>query len=152
MTTDADRLPAIVAAWLTSARERTHYEGCDTGHAECAIRWLAKQLEAAWAELALWRKATGRDDAERLDFELGRAGIDTHLQVLAELREAALVKVAGLEAERDQLREALKPLADYIADGRRSLCDDDQEIGGGFCKGVTIGHCRRARALLEGKP
>lgn len=40
--------------------------------------------EEAAREIALWKKATGRDDPKALDLELGHAGIDAHLRVLSE--------------------------------------------------------------------
>lgn len=59
------------------------------------------------AELAAWRKATGKDDPEMLGFELGRAGIDTHLRVLNELH----VRSNTRANDADQALATLKGIA-----------------------------------------
>ena len=71
------------------------------GPAPGEIRRFVVGLDALRAEVALWKKVTGRDDAEALDFELGRAGIDTHLKVLMELRDKACAERDAACAERD---------------------------------------------------
>ena len=75
---------------------------------------LFDKVDAALAEVALWKKATGRDDAEALDLELGRAGIDTHLRVLNEMRLKA-------ERERDKMRTALGGLIQALRVGPNAL-------------------------------
>lgn len=62
--------------------------------------WKAR-AEKAEAEVAAWRRATGRDDAEALDFELGRAGIDAHLRVLEGQRDEWRRRAEGLGALPD---------------------------------------------------
>lgn len=64
--------------------------------------WKAR-AEKAEAEVAAWRRATGRDDAETLDFELGRAGIDVHLRVLEGQRDEWRKRAEGLGAENERL-------------------------------------------------
>jgi len=53
------------------------------------------------AEIAAWKRATGRDDPEALDLKLGRAGIDTHLRVLMEQRDEWMKRAEGLGALPD---------------------------------------------------
>jgi hypothetical protein len=87
-------------------------------HVAAAERAMRERDEAR-AEVALWKKVTGRDDAEGLDFALGRAGIDYHLDLLTKMRDAANARAERACAEAARLREALE-----VADGSHRHADD----------------------------
>jgi regulator of replication initiation timing len=89
-------------------RDEARYQ-CDVldGWRTCAEEWKVRALKAevalseSQASVALWKKATGRDDPEALDLELGRAGLDHHFRVLQDLHERASARAKEMEEKRD---------------------------------------------------
>jgi chromosome segregation ATPase len=63
------------------------------------------ERDEALAEIAEWKRVTGYDDTETLDFECGRAGIRTHIDVCSRLRETANRERDEARAEAERLRE-----------------------------------------------
>ncbi len=80
---------------------------CQPGHELEAIAALMAAKDAYRDQCAQWRKATGHDDAEYLDFVLGRSGIDAHLRVAYELRDAAIARAEKAEAFSASLNDGL---------------------------------------------
>lgn len=76
------------------------------------------ERDEALAEIAEWKRVTGYDDTETLDFECGRAGIRTHIDVVSRLRETAnrerdeaRAEVARLRREVDEMAAELHALS-----------------------------------------
>jgi len=116
------------------------------------------------AEVALWMKATGRDDAEALDLELGRDGIDAHLRVINGMRIDAQRERDEAKAEVERLRAALRKIAtcdNCAGSGTRSArvanaynpdASDDVETECGECSGTGVTPGFEKEAKLAGGP
>lgn len=79
-------------------------------------------------EVALWKKATGRDDPDQLDFELGRDGIDSHLRVLARIKDDANFRFQECLTALRVLEPFLHKLGVYNLQDPASLPNLDAEI------------------------
>lgn len=132
----------------------TELQAIESRYPNDEVHQLAARVRELEAEVALWKKVTGRDDAEGLDFALGRAGIDYHIDVLTKMRNDAQARVRELEAEctrRAQEQAALRVERDE-ARKTEALewfkaiggCDDFECIAG------SLSHDGRMGALESG--
>jgi hypothetical protein len=86
-------------------------------------------------EIALWKRATGYDDPEDLDFFLGRAGVLNQFDVLNKM-------LADANKEKEQLRALLGETRPFLAihawDNERSCCfncgEKDYSVTADDCK------------------
>jgi hypothetical protein len=87
------------------------------------------EIDRLAAELAAWRKATGRDDPEALDMELGRAGLDHHFNAILAWRDTAYAEIERLkvEGEAERAAHALEKRAHEHTWNRKSQIVDERD-------------------------
>lgn len=116
------------------------------------------QIRVLIAERDAWRKVTGYTDPEALDFSLGRAGVDYHLNELAGRIRAACAERDAAVAEMNQHAEccevaererdeALALLERFAVDAATFLAWSDMKPEARIRGGVTQ-DAWDARALL----
>lgn len=105
------------------------------------------ERDAARAEVALWRKVTGYEDAEALDFNLGRAGIDYHLGVLTVRTDAECKWRMEAQAEAARLSAEVSTLVKLrnVAEAPAELCAQEVET-----LRAALGHALSCRKCAEG--
>ncbi len=82
------------------------------------------------------------------DRETVRLMGDANVNLAARIRELEKEN-AAIKARCEELEEALKPFAEYV-NKRGEAMSDEELMDGVVPSGPTLGHCRRAAALLRG--
>lgn len=116
MTTDNKRVEEIRKAWGDGGVQSTHWEGCETTHHRCAVKYLLAEVERLEAERASVMAIMGHPEG----------GKETLIGAVRNWVSAAKLEAENARAATDKLRETRALLAEKDAEIKQLTPKDNR--------------------------